>query len=183
MILYLKKIKIIFNGILFLYFLTSISYAQGFPNETISSVVDKSKQAQILVFASSSMPTASLQQWFAQAQLMGAVIVLRGFFHQSLQETRTWLKLFLSQQKDQPFGIEINPVAFEAYGIKQVPAVLVTEKVVQCVSNDDCQIPAFDVIYGNMALAQALKIISEKGELGSRSTLNIIQLAKEKTHD
>lgn len=129
-------------------------------------------QGQVLIFVSSSMPPASLGQWVQQAQRIGAPVILRGFVKGSLPETRAWLKPLLEQQREQG-GIEINPIAFTSYGVTQVPAVVVTTGTLQCFSNVHCQIPAFDVIYGNITLAHALKTISEKGE-----SSNI--LAKEK---
>jgi conjugal transfer pilus assembly protein TrbC len=132
-------------------------------------------QGQILIFVSSSMPSSSLTQWFHQAQQIHAPVILRGFVSNSLQGTQTWLKSF-SQQDELAKGIEINPVAFEAYGIMQVPAVVVTTGSLQC-NKEKCQAQPFDVVYGNTALAHALKSIAEKGDAGSQlAKQTLIQL-------
>jgi conjugal transfer pilus assembly protein TrbC len=124
------------------------------------------EQGQILLFVSSSMPAASLTQWFIQAQRVKAVVIIRGLVNNSLLATKAWLKPFIEPIQDQG-GIEINPVAFEAFGIAQVPAVVVTTGKLQCISNEQCIAPPFDVIYGNMSLYEALNAIAEHGCVGS----------------
>ncbi|MEM2160761.1 MAG: type-F conjugative transfer system pilin assembly protein TrbC [Candidatus Nitrosotenuis sp.] len=166
-----------FIVLLLLFLITSIAQAKNFYQSTmllssnyqLSAMPDQfdQQQGKVLIFVSASMSQTSLNQWFEQARLIDASIILRGFVHNSLQETREWLKPIIEQQKNYQGGIEINPVAFESYGITQVPAVVVAAGKVQCISNDNCLIPAYDVIFGNMTLEKALKIISEKGESGS----------------
>jgi conjugal transfer pilus assembly protein TrbC len=134
-------------------------------NTMLVSTISK-EQGQILLFVSSSMPATSLTQWFIQAQRLGAVVILRGLVNNSLLATKAWLKPFIEQIQDEG-GIEINPVAFEAFGILQVPAVVVTTGKLQCLSNEHCIAPSFDVVYGNMSLYEALNAIAERGCVGS----------------
>jgi conjugal transfer pilus assembly protein TrbC len=134
-------------------------------NMTLLNPISK-EEGQILVFVSSSMPLVSLRQWFIQAQRLGAVVILRGLVNNSLVTTKAWLTS-LMEQLHLEGGVEINPVAFEAFGILQVPAVVVTTEKLQCVSNEHCIAPSFDVVYGNMSLYEALNAIAERGCVGS----------------
>jgi type-F conjugative transfer system pilin assembly protein TrbC len=59
--------------------------------------------------------------------------------------------------------LNIDPVAFETFGINAAPAVVVadsTQTPALALSNT----PSFDVIYGDVGLAYALKKIAEDGE-------------------
>jgi conjugal transfer pilus assembly protein TrbC len=134
-------------------------------NMTLLNPISK-EEGQILVFVSSSMPLASLRQWFIQIQRLGAVVIMRGLVNNSLVATKAWLTSLMEQLHPEG-GVEINPVAFEAFGITQVPAVVVTTGKLQCLSNDYCITPPFDVVSGNTSLYEALKVIAERGCVGS----------------
>jgi Type-F conjugative transfer system pilin assembly protein len=84
-------------------------------NMTLLNPISK-EEGQILVFVSSSMPLVSLRQWFIQAQRLGAVVILRGLVNNSLVTTKAWLTSLMKQLHPEG-GVEINPVAFEAFGI------------------------------------------------------------------
>ncbi len=138
-------------------------------NTTISDpkIPDTEKaesSGQILIFVSSSMSQTSLLQWMTQAKKIGATLVVRGFVNNSLPATKEWLRNLLEQMPDKKGGIAIDPVAFETYGISQVPAVVATTKIIRCLPNANNETPAFDVVYGNVNLREALKAIAEKGE-------------------
>jgi conjugal transfer pilus assembly protein TrbC len=146
-----QKKRLVIVGLAFLLSLTSLA---------------ATAEAHILIFISSSMPKASLVQWFNQAQVIDAPLILRGLVNNSLPETRRWMASFIEPSYDNG-GVEINPLAFEAYHITEVPAVVVTQGTLQCVSNQACTAPPFDVVSGNMSLFSALKNIAEKAEVGS----------------
>jgi conjugal transfer pilus assembly protein TrbC len=146
-----QKKRLVISGLAFLLSFTSLA---------------ATAEARILIFISSSMPKASLMQWFSQAQVTGAPLILRGLVNNSLPETRRWMTSFIEASHDSG-GIEINPLAFEAYHITEVPAVVVTQGILQCLTNQACIAPPFDVVVGNISLFSALKNIAEKGEVGS----------------
>lgn len=54
-------------------------------------------------------------------------------------------------------NVQIDPTAFEQYGIQQVPALVVDK--------GDC----FDVIYGNLPIDESLRRLYEKGECQNKS--------------
>jgi type-F conjugative transfer system pilin assembly protein TrbC len=144
----------------------AVSDSSGWTQSSSETNTTLKEQGQILLFVSSSMPATSLKEWFIQAQRFGAVVIIRGLVNNSLLATKAWLTSSIEQIEDKG-GIEINPVAFEAFGITQVPAVVVTTGKLQCVSNEHCIAPPFDVVYGNMSLYEALHAIAERGCVGS----------------
>lgn len=113
----------------------------------------KDNRPEILIFISLSMSDISIKQWASQADKLGAKLVLRGFVNNSFKQTvRAAHRLFV---KDNLGGFTIDPFAFEKYQIKTVPAVVLDA--------DD----RFDVVFGNIGLIEALKIIQNEGENGS----------------
>ncbi len=129
---------------------------------------------QVLVFVSSSMPSTSLVQWFSQAQRLGASVILRGLVNNSLSATKAWMKPLI-EQANNTGGVEINPMAFEAYGITQVPAVVVTTGSLPC-SDEHSTTAPFDVVMGNTSLLEALKVVIERGDVGMVAQQKIAQM-------
>ncbi len=115
----------------------------------------------LLVFVSFSMPKQSLQAWARQAKKAGGTLVLRGLVENSLRKTLLQIKDVLGAENLNT--LNIDPVAFETFGIHTVPAVIVTNQTeVPALALSDT--PRFDVIYGDVGLAYALKKIAEDGE-------------------
>lgn len=129
---------------------------------------------QVLVFVSSSMPSTSLVQWFRQAQRLGASVILRGLVNNSLSATKAWMKPLI-EQANNTGGVEINPMAFEAYGITQVPAVVVTTGSLPCSDEHSATAP-FDRVIGNTSLLAALKVVIERGDVGMVAQQKIAQM-------
>jgi type-F conjugative transfer system pilin assembly protein TrbC len=128
-------------------------------------------RGEVLIFISSSMPKASLVQWLKEAKQLGAAIILMGFINNSLPETEAYFAPVFKEVEES--GIEINPTLFNTYHITAVPAVVVTTGSLACNSIES---PSFDLVMGNTSLSAALKIIAEKGELGSIAKQKLAQL-------
>lgn len=77
---------------------------------------------RLFVFVSSSMPEASLTAVARDAAPLGAPVLLRGLVGASLQETLARLAPLTATGA----ALEIDPLLFEAYGIEQAPAVVLT---------------------------------------------------------
>ena len=126
-------------------------------------------QTQAFIFLSSSMPQNSLTQWFYQADRLSIPIVLQGLIQDSMLETKKWIKTQLELAGGKG-GIQIDPIAYETYGIAQVPAVVIVSHPPDCAPNQSCLPPDFDVVYGNMGLNSALQIMAEKGGMTTKTT-------------
>lgn len=105
-----------------------------------------------MVFVSFSMPEKLLAQTLQEAAHLHLPVVLNGLINNSMPETIVRLEVLNAEIKD--LSIAIDPVSFDEFKINQVPALLVSEGDVH------------DVVYGNLALIEGLKLISDKGETG-----------------
>lgn len=149
--------------------------------EAIDTATNPS-HSKIMIFISDSMPRASLEQWFAQAQQFGVPIILRGLIDDSLLATKQWIKPLIEHANGKG-GVQINPIAFQTYGVHQVPAVVITDEATECQSNQSCMPFVFDVVYGNVSFTTALKIIAEKGEVGNSAAKQLFAKMQQKKNE
>jgi len=127
----------------------------GHAEEELTSKII-SRNEQIIVFVSFSMPEPALKNWLLDAQKVGALVVVRGLINNSFKETlQAFAKLTGGNTS---VGIQIDPELFHTYAIGQVPAVVVTQNSAS---------KSFDVIQGNTTMRYALQTLSEKGEMQS----------------
>lgn len=127
------------------------------------------KDAHVLIFASFSMPKESLKVLSNQAKQVGAPIIMRGLVNNSFKETVKKLTEFNLLQT----GIQIDPLLFKRFDIQKVPAVVVTNKIA-CPLNQTC-LAQFDVLYGNIPLAYALKVIVNRNDPVSYFAVDALQ--------
>lgn len=113
---------------------------------------DQIQQAQtlnkpVLVFISFSMPKASLRAIEEQAKEAHAILVIRGFYQNSIRKTILQTQKVFGFKKDERHAsLQINPVLFQKYGIDSVPCFVQTKK-----TNE------FIKICGNISLPSALE--------------------------
>lgn len=103
------------------------------------------------VFISFSMPKMLLEQTIKDAANHNVPVVLNGLYQDSMQKTA--VKLFELAKKAPNASIQIDPIAFEKYGINQVPAFVASK------GNQ------FDVVMGNISIDRAMSEINTHGEL------------------
>jgi conjugal transfer pilus assembly protein TrbC len=123
-----------------------------------------STQATLQVFVSLSMFKGVLLQWHREAKRYAATVVLQGFLNDSLKDTLKALHV-----EDDPTAVlpmSINPTAFQRYGIKQVPAVVLAKG------------DRFDVVYGNAGIQAALVRMTQAGELAKEAQVFLDQVEK-----
>ncbi|MEM6485291.1 MAG: type-F conjugative transfer system pilin assembly protein TrbC, partial [Pseudomonadota bacterium] len=114
----------------------------------------------IYIFASFSMPDASLKAVIEQAELAGAAVVLRGLVDDSVEATMQAVSNLYGED-EQVAGAVIDPTLFERFSINQVPSFVVSESPAQrCMSDADCPIPDYVKIAGDVPLLYALERIS-----------------------
>ena len=127
-----------------------------------SAAVNSTNNSALLVFVSFSMSKQSLQAWARQAKKAGGTLVLRGLVENSLRKTLLQIKDVLGAENLNT--LNIDPVAFERFGIHTVPAVIVSDQIQEAPALALSEKLRFDVIYGDVGLAYALKKIIEDGE-------------------
>lgn len=112
----------------------------------------------IQVFVSFSMPEQLLRQTLTESVKLNIPAYLNGLYHNSMKETA---QKILALSKTVPnLNLQIDPTAFERFGINKVPALVVSNT------------RGFDVIYGNLSLCDDLDRIAGRGKpMGNDSGL------------
>ena len=105
---------------------------------------------QALYFVSFSMPETGLKQVIQEAGRLQIPATLRGLLNNDMRQTAQAVLTLVNEA--QRGGVQIDPTAFRRYGIKAVPALVVT-----CPSG-------YDRIAGTLSLSQALQKVAEKGD-------------------
>lgn len=109
------------------------------------------------VFVSFSMPEQLMAETLAESARLNIPVTLNGLVDDSMPKTME--KLFTLTEKIPDLALQIDPTAFERYGIKQVPALVV--------ATGDC----FDVIYGTLTLTESLNRIARHGACARKTSL------------
>ncbi len=128
-------------------FLLVFSHAVAMAGEAENNINAVEKR----LFVSFSMPESLLRQSFEAAERLHVTVVLNGLMDNSMPKTA--LKLSEMTARYPELSIQIDPVAFEDFGIDAVPTIVVSKGKI------------FDVVRGNLALSDALVLIHERGDL------------------
>ncbi|NNA16323.1 type-F conjugative transfer system pilin assembly protein TrbC [Pseudomonas lundensis] len=107
----------------------------------------------LLVFISLSMPRPSLQRLFAQAERARAVLVLRGLVNGSWRDTGAALQPLVERYR---VALQIDPQAFDRYGIEAVPSVVLRKRQAACDGGTCPEAAAFVRVSGDVSLDYAL---------------------------
>ena len=122
--------------------------------------------AEVIVFASLSMPEPSWRQWSRQAARLGVPLVLRGMDREGLAATA---QRIADRRGQDGAGATVDPRLFRLFRIAHVPAVAVVPGGVGPCESPGCSAdpaPAHDLVTGNIGLEAALEAIAREGEPG-----------------
>ena len=130
--------------------------------------------AEVLIFTSLSVATASWRQWAHDAARTGAPLVLRGVGAGGLRQTARAIRARLGGREPgtrtgSGAGIAIDPRLFRLFGIERVPAVVVVPGGVPACETRGCSgdlAPPHDLIAGNIGLVAALEAVVAEGDAG-----------------
>ena len=137
---------------------------QGVPGGRFAAA--QAATAEVIVFASLSMPEASWRQWSRQAARIGTPLVLRGMAEGGLAAT---VHRLAARRGDDGAGATIDPRLFRLFRIAHVPAVAVVPGGVPPCESPGCSAdapPAHNVVTGNVGLEGALEIVVREGGPG-----------------
>jgi conjugal transfer pilus assembly protein TrbC len=109
------------------------------------------------VFVSFSMPEQLMEETLAESARLNIPANLNGLVNDSMPETIAKIAALTERVPD--LALQIDPTAFERYGIKQVPALVVEA--------GDC----FDVLYGTLTLTEGLNRIARSGACARKAGL------------
>lgn len=120
----------------------------------IMSLIIASANAAVTnqVFVSFSMPEPLLEQCLAESARLHIPAILNGLIDNSMPKTIQRIEVLSKVVPN--LNLQIDPTAFERFGIQQVPALVVDN------GHD------FDVLYGNLSLREGLMRIAGHGDSG-----------------
>ncbi|HCR0227214.1 conjugal transfer pilus assembly protein TrbC [Pantoea sp. AN62] len=126
-------------------------------NEIAAAQADQNSASRptprAVYFVSLGIPEEGLLPMLADARRFGIPATLRGLLNNDFRQTAE--TMFELSKKDKQAGVQIDPTLYEQYGIKAVPALVVT-----CGSR-------FDVLYGSLPVKQALEEVKQRGDCSS----------------
>lgn len=122
----------------------------------------------VIVFVSLGMPPEVLRQIFMEAHQLQIPVVVRGVLHNNFKESAQVLFSLLHPANQPPIegGVEIDPLWFKEFDITQVPAVVAIGAASSCFG-PSCKTPPYDIVYGNIPIPKALKMIADEGGAAS----------------
>ena len=118
--------------------------------------------ARVYLFASFSMPPASLRTMMVEAQRLEVPIVFQGFVENSVFATQTALQTVFGEDAD-TVGFGIDPTMFVRFSVESVPQLIVLRDPLEVCEMQGCvgeAPPPHDVIRGNIPLEAGLEIIA-----------------------
>ena len=108
----------------------------------IMLLLNFSVEAKIYIFVSHSMNDSALQQYYKEAESLGATLIMRGLIEDSFTKNKEKAELL-------KIAYDINPELFDEYQITVVPVIVKHEKNV------------IQKITGHLPLREALKIFED----------------------
>ncbi len=141
---------------------------------TAKGLTGRPNTAEVLIFMSLSVPSASWTQWAGEAAATGVPLVLRGVAAEGLRAT---VKAVGSHLGGAKAGVAIDPRLFRLFAIERVPAVVVVPGGVPACASPGCAddpAPAHDRVTGNIGLAAALEAVAAEGETGRETAQQLL---------
>ena len=135
------------------------------PDFSLPAPAAKPPSAEVLVFTSLAVPSASWHAAARDAERIGATLVLRGVAAEGLPSTARQVAARLGHAAA---GVAIDPRLFRLFGITRVPVVVVVPGGVPPCRSRGCAVdpaPPHDQVSGNLSLAAALEAIAAEGDV------------------
>ena len=122
----------------------------------------ESRASDLMIFASFTMPEASLKRLVHQANLAGGTLVFRGFRNNSIRETAKAIHAL----REQGGNVQINPQAFTKYRVNAVPAFVLTQATTaEALDEQGCALPdTYVSVAGDVSLDYALDALAQRSK-------------------
>lgn len=132
------------------------------------------------VFASLSMPQASLSRLIRDTAQAGGVVVFRGFPQNSTKAFAEGLKRVVTDER-QEAHIAIDPRLFRAFAVTAAPTFVVTGRAYELCDGFDCtsMVPDHDRMTGNVTVEYALeRFATSRGPGAGVARVALLELRK-----
>lgn len=139
--------------------------AKGFEVQRSPTPMAQPSGPRLLVFISLGMPKASLQRLVTQAAQARATLVLRGLHQGSMQATVARMHELIGSQR---VAVQIDPTAFDRYGVVQVPTFVLARggrSGVECAAETCAAGDRFAKVAGDVSLGYAHKVLGSWAEV------------------
>jgi conjugal transfer pilus assembly protein TrbC len=116
----------------------------------------------LLVFVTLGMPEPALKMLAGQAARAGAVLLLRGLEDGSIRRTAAHVRQLMGHK---PVSWQIDPQAFDRFGIAQAPAFVLVKADTQqsgCAGRSCAAPGTYVAVVGDVSLAYALEAIARR---------------------
>lgn len=110
----------------------------------------ENQEPKYIYFLSFSVPDEGLLSMVNEAKKYGLTPTMRGLIKNDFRETAK--KSYQLSKVDKNFGVIIDPFLFKDYGVKAVPAMVIT-----CGAKHD-------LIYGSLPVKEALEKVAREGD-------------------
>lgn len=125
------------------------------------------RPAGLYIFVSSSMSKSLLKSYFDEAKFYGGVLVFKGLPRGSFKELIKLVRELAGDEENQA-AMQIDDEAFESFGIKEVPAIILTKEN-EYAPNQSLPL-IYDKITGNVGIRYALERFGGSGELAEEAS-------------
>lgn len=116
-----------------------------------------------VIFVSFSLPETKLQELLAEADRMGALVVLRGLINDDINATLARISDYTKSQKSA--GIVLDPTLFSRFDVNSVPAFLLPVEPIPPCDIDDCKVPKHVMASGSVSLFYFLDLVKRTGDV------------------
>lgn len=149
--------------------------ASGFDTTGGQSGLVRNAGPTVMVFVSFSMPDAALTRLVDQASRLDATLVLRGLVGGSLTQTAARVQQLIGTRH---VAVQIDPQAFDRYGVKQTPSFVLVRDGVQagsCASGICVPGDGFVMVAGDVSLDYALTFFRRSAPAFARDAESVLK--------
>ncbi|WP_162299040.1 type-F conjugative transfer system pilin assembly protein TrbC [Vibrio cyclitrophicus] len=154
---------------------SDMSWVKSVQNDAMSKVRERSGEKaplpNVMVFTSLGLPKLTLKQQLAQSQQYQVPLIVRGLLPEGFEATSKRIMSLLGLTMDGTnsahkinSGFAVSPEWFKKFQVESVPAVLVI-KAGRCQPQGLCAKTDFDIVYGNIAIPDALEMFAQSGDV------------------
>jgi conjugal transfer pilus assembly protein TrbC len=146
----------------------SVDFDEIVKGAATNAAVPRGDAPQFIVFASLSMPAASLKTLIADTARAGGVVVFRGFPDNSAKAFVAGLTKVVARNDMTAIGVD--PRLFRAFDVQAVPTYVAVSSDFDLCAGFDCQtkLPPYDRMTGNVSVEYALSSFADGRGPGAR---------------
>ena len=155
---------------------------KGMRSSVAKGLSGREASAEVLIFMSLSVPPESWREWAAQAERVGAPLVLRGVLAGGVEgrmgSLRKTAREVGARLGGHDAGVAIDPRLFRLFGVERVPAVAVVPGGVPACASRGCSDdppPPHDLVGGNIGLVAALEAVAAEGGPGREAARRFLE--------